>query len=216
VHVARVDHPAGRRSQDRSLVLSIHHEHLLVVADGAGGTTHGEEAASAVVVRLLHELSHGVPLDERIFVDVLRAIDSQLARERTAGETTALVVVSGPSGVRGASVGDCEAWLVGPDDVADLTASQHHKPLLGSGRAIPTTFAHRPLQPTETLLVASDGLFGYAGPDVIADAARSSSLDHAIRSLVEAARLSTGALHDDLTAILLRVGPGTARRAAEG
>ena len=82
-----------------------------------------------------------------------------------AGETTAIVIVLSAKGITGTSVGDSEAWLVGPSGIDDLTASQHRR-RLGSGAAVPAAFFRSPL---DTVLVAgTDGLFKYASPDDVA------------------------------------------------
>jgi hypothetical protein len=83
------------------------------------------------------------------------------ARDR--GEDRLLVerhpILMHDEAVLGASVGDSEAWLVGEATIARLTNGQVHKPLLGSGRAIPVGFGPVPL--AGRLIVASDGLFKY-------------------------------------------------------
>jgi len=113
-----------------------------------------------------------------------------------AGETTAIVIVLSAKGITGTSVGDSEAWLVGPSGIDDLTASQHRR-RLGSGAAVPAAFFRSPL---DTVLVAgTDGLFKYASPDAIAVAARAGSA----QSLAALARLPSGRYPDDVAVALV-------------
>lgn len=42
-------HSSGSEGQDRAHGFKLSDGYLLVVADGAGGTTHGQEAATAVL-----------------------------------------------------------------------------------------------------------------------------------------------------------------------
>jgi hypothetical protein len=78
----------------------------------------------------------------------------------------------------------------------DLTRGQQRKPLLGSGRARPTTFGPVDLQ--GRLLLATDGLLKYVLRDAIAAAALLPDVAHAADQLVAAARMPSGALQDDI------------------
>jgi hypothetical protein len=81
--------------------------------------------------------------------------------------------------------------------IADLTAHQHRKPLLGDGAAV-VGIAAPPLGDA-TLLVASDGLWRFA--DRAAIAACASRDGDALVSLV---RQRHGELLDDVSVILVR------------
>lgn len=181
---------------------------LLVVADGAGGSSGGAEAAQAVIdcVRVLH--AQGAPVD---WARVLTALDLEIARMPQAGETTAVVALIQDGMVRGASVGDSGAWVVRGQDVSDLTEHQHRKPLLGSGVASPVSFG--PVDCGAYVLLASDGLFKYAPPRRIAELVRSLPPAAAAHALVDAARLPSGRLQDDVAVALIhlphRPGPPT-------
>ena len=79
-------------------------------------------------------------------------------------------ILDAAGNVAGASVGDSGAWLVNPASgrFVDLTANQHRKPLLGSGRARITPFFHsKKATSRDVLLVASDGLFATCTPAAI-------------------------------------------------
>jgi PPM family protein phosphatase len=199
---ARVAFAAGRASQDRSAILVLPDRAVIVLADGAGGTTGGAEAAEATVDLMLHELAHGAALsDPQILADMLVTFDSRLARERHGGQTTAVVVIVTRDSIIGASVGDSEAHLYAVTGGHDLTANQERKPLLGSGRARPRSFA---LESIGTLLVASDGLFAYADQSRLAELVHGADLGAAAFALAEHVRLPTQRFRDDVTIILAR------------
>lgn len=104
--------------------------------------------------------------------------------------------------VVGASVGDSEAWAIGPDFVQRLTAEQNRE-RLGSGRAKSVAFDVEFARGT-VLVVASDGLFRGASADAIVEAARS-GVD--ARALAEVARGRSGRLYDDVGVVVAREQP---------
>src|SRR5262249_7289847 len=99
----------------------------------------------------------------------------------------------------GASVGDSGAWLIDP--FVDLTSAQKRKPLIGSGRACPVPFAS-PF--AGTLLLASDGLFKYAAQSRIRQLAAHPELERIPEMLVDAVRLPSGNLQDDVAVMICR------------
>ncbi len=114
-----------------------------------------------------------------------------------------MVIAVSEQGLVGASSGDSGAWMVGADaSIDDLTAGQHPKLRLGSGKARPVSFSRPKLQ--GTLLVATDGLFNYARPQRIAELVLGDDLDLAVKELVQLVRLPAGGLQDDVGAVLLR------------
>ncbi len=203
----RFDHTieiaASRGSgQDRAAVFRRANGSLVVaLADGAGGTGGGAEAAQAVI----DALSAAVHVDSAAaFEELLAALDREPAR-LGHGQTTAIVLRLDELGIVGGSVGDSGAWLIGDNHrLVDLTASQRRKPLLGSG-AIVTPFAAGPIG-SSTLLVASDGLLKYAPPSDIALLAAQRDLRAAASSLIAHVRLASGELHDDVAIVLARIG----------
>ena len=83
------------------------------------------------------------------------------------------------------------------------TASQLHKPLIGSGRAKPASFERSALS-EQTLVLGSDGLVKYAPPQRICEVARLPELQPAAGKMVDLVRLRSGELQDDVAIILCR------------
>ncbi len=194
--------PAGPGpGEDRAGVVAAPDGLVLVVADGAGGTGGGADAADAVVAGALRrapELLAGRATP----ADVLATLDRQLARSGAPGQTTAVLALLDATHIRGASVGDSGTWLVTDAALHDLTAEQRRKPLLGTGEAVPVGFEH--VGTAGTLLLASDGLLKYAGRDRLVVALRTIELADLPSVLVAAARLPGGALQDDVAVIVAR------------
>jgi serine/threonine protein phosphatase PrpC len=114
-----------------------------------------------------------------------------------------VVAILDENGVTGASVGDSEAWLVEPATHVALTEHQARKPLIGTGQAIPTSFASGRL--AATLLVGTDGLFKYSSAARIRHIATQVDLDSVPDALIASALLRSGALQDDATVIACRL-----------
>ncbi|MBL8623485.1 MAG: hypothetical protein JNK64_19415 [Myxococcales bacterium] len=186
--------PARGADEDRAAAVARGDGVVLALADGAGGTGGGARAADAVIAGLI-----AAPTPSS-WTDALAALDAALPR-LGPGQATAVVVEVTAAGLRGASVGDSGAWLVG-DDLVDLTADQRRKPLLGAG-ATPVAFTAGPLA-DRTLVLASDGLWKYARPADVADAARHPDLAAAAAALLALVRLPSGGLPDDVALVLAR------------
>lgn len=174
---------ATHTDQDRLSVRMAEGGIALALADGAGGTTGGREAAEAVVDAPVHGDAVGT----------LRALDAELS-----GQSTAIIAQLFDSTLLGASVGDSQAWARVRGDWLELTRDQQRKPLVGSGRATPTPFGTE----LDALLIGSDGLFNYVG-DPVHERTDCFHADLGWR-LVDAARLPNGELWDDLSAIVVR------------
>jgi serine/threonine protein phosphatase PrpC len=97
-HVVRI-HPARGAGQDRAVVVPRGANVMIVLADGAGGTARGADAAQRVV--------------DRLTLDV-NALDTELAA--LGGQSTVVAIEVDRSMLRGVSVGDSEAWI---EEVAD-------------------------------------------------------------------------------------------------
>jgi PPM family protein phosphatase len=187
----------GTAGQDRAVVIERPESLVIALADGAGGTGAGAEAAQAVI-DAARTVSPSPSIDWAALLASLDASPARLAH----GQTTAVVLTLSRAGISGASVGDSGAWLITPSDIVDLTESQYRKPLLGAG-ATHVPFSSGALG-AATLLVASDGLLRYAPPRAIADLARGRDLGAAARALVALVRLPSGGLPDDVSLILCR------------
>lgn len=196
----RIDlHVIGR--EDRAATYPTPTAHLLVVADGAGGTGDGAHAADAVLAAVLAAATTAAPplTSAAACAALLTHLDSTLRR----GETTAVLAVILGDTIHGASVGDSGAWLIDPHGaIHDLSEHQRRKPLLGSGRATAIPFT-APLD-SSTLLLATDGLFNYCPRDRIAALATSPDLEGLATRLCDLPRLRSGALPDDIAVVLAR------------
>jgi serine/threonine protein phosphatase PrpC len=190
-----------RRSQDRAVVIEHREGLVLVVADGAGGTSGGDEAADTVIMwtkALASRTEHIAESGQ--WQELLSKVDFQVSCQH--GQAAAVVAAVTSDGIFGASAGDCAAWLISGEGIADLTAHQLRRPMLGSGAANPIPFERAPF--AGTLMLASDGLVNYAPRDRLVAAALEPNLAHAGRRMIDAARLRTGELQDDVAVILCR------------
>jgi serine/threonine protein phosphatase PrpC len=191
---------ASEEGQDRIEVLRLEDATILLVADGSGGMSGGAHAAE----RALQEISEAVrqrKLSEQAsWLAILAKADDALSRGHGQCAIAATAIIGGR--IFGASVGDCEAWLLTENSVEELTASQMRKPLLGSGEAVPVAF--EAVLGDATLLLATDGLLKYARRDRIVVVALGPDLQMAAHALADLPRLRSGALPDDLGVILCR------------
>jgi len=191
------------RSQDAAQTFERGGVLVVAVADGGGGMRGGEAAS-----RSLMAIVEGAVGDRdfvlehaQSWVDLFRTTDTALAANG-AHETTGLVVVLGARGLVGISTGDSEAWVVTSTAVDNLTVGQHTRHRLGSSRATVTTFQRSIL--SGVLVIATDGLFKYAAPEVIARIVRDNAILLAARGLVELVRLRSGKHADDVAVVLVQ------------
>jgi len=147
------------RCEDRVDVFHTDERTVIVVADGAGGIGSGDLAAESIVRQVKSNFETIHSADE--WANFLRQIDKEIS----AGESTAVVVDIRPYGIAGASVGDSQAWIIMGDQITNLTNNQIRKPLIGSGKAQPLGFTHKPLN--GLMIAATDGFFDYAKRDDI-------------------------------------------------
>jgi hypothetical protein len=130
--------------------------------------------------------------------DVLRQCDSQIG----PGESTAVVVDVQADRICGASVGDSQAWVIKDNTIADLTAHQQRKPLLGSGEADPVGFLHGRLD--GLLIAASDGFCNYVKRTEMVRIIPFEDFAILPKRLVSLVRLRSGALNDDVGIVVCR------------
>ena len=184
---------------------------VAAVADGGGGVRGGEAASRSLMAIVGGAVDdHGFVLERaQSWVDLFQSTDTALAANG-AHETTGLVVVLGARGLVGISTGDSEAWVITSTTVDNLTVGQHTRHRLGSSRATVTTFQRSLL--AGVLVIATDGLFKYAAPDVIARIVRDNAIPAAAEGLVELVRLRSGKHADDVAVVLVQQGeaPGSA------
>jgi len=172
---------------------------LIVVADGAGGTGRGADAAAMTCELARAAFALGA-MSAETWAGTLSAIDAELTRAAQGGQSTAVVLEIDHDLLRGASVGDSAAWAIDSFGCVDLTSRQQRKPLLGTGMAAPTAFG--PTTMPQRLLVASDGLMKYCPRADIDRLARIGALEEAIAALVARARLRSGGFQDDVAVVL--------------
>lgn len=179
-------------SEDRIAVIEREDVLVVVLADGAGGMQGGATAADTFLTAVRARLAMPIdPYDMRAWSELFAATDASL-HDVLGGETTAIIVVVGESGIAGVSVGDSEAWIVSGASIDRLTSTQDRR-RIGSGRAKPVVFHRRALE--GTLVVGSDGLFKYVKPASIASCCQGSDVANA---LVTQPKLASGDYPDDV------------------
>jgi serine/threonine protein phosphatase PrpC len=189
----------GTRNEDRLEVYCSGKRWTLALADGAGGTTGGTNAACGCTSMAASRGADGL-LDAAGWCSYLSEIDQSLAADQHAGESTLVVLQISDGFVEGASVGDSEAWMVSKQGVTDLTQGQKRKPLLGSGKAQPVPIPRQRLD--GRLVMGSDGLFKYLDRARLCRLTSSPTLRQSIEALERALRLPSGAFHDDAAMIV--------------
>ena len=194
-------HKGDRELQDRAEFFWRGSNLVLIVADGAGGTSGGAEAAEFVVKSVKERIS-SLDLDSESLTDLVASLDREMAANGSFGETTCVVVALSSAGIVGTSVGDSGAFAFSNAGVESLTANQLRKPFVGSGRAVPVGFTGSSLE--GTLLLASDGLLKYTSLEKIAATVAIADIDDAAKKLVELVRYRSGALPDDVSVLLAR------------
>jgi hypothetical protein len=185
-----------RRCEDRVKVLEFDDGVGIVVADGAGGTGAGAQAAETVLREV--EASASLEHSATSWCNILRQTDYRVG----LGESTCVVAAWSSKGIAGASVGDSKAWLLENDDLNDLTSSQIRKPLLGSGEAQPVGFSHPSSQ--GLLLVSTDGFCNYVRRETLLREILWIDFAVLAHKLVEMVRLPSGELWDDIGIVACR------------
>lgn len=186
--------------QDRIAIINRSDVSIIIVADGAGGTGDGGAAADFVIesVKADYPNTAGELSNPLVWQYLLTKIDRSLF-STGLGQSTAVIAAVFRENIVGASVGDSQAWLIRENDHKALTASQRRKPLLGDGGATPIAFEHD--RGNEHLLVATDGLFNYVTPQHIIEVANSKIPLDVPSALIDAARLKSGNLNDDVAVV---------------
>lgn len=188
-------------SEDRAEVFEVGNALVIALADGAGGVGGGAAASDALIRAVRCRIADATfdAYDLRAWSEVFKSTDIGLARQMT-GETTAVVAVIGPEGIMGISVGDSEAWVLGPVVIDRLTEKQNRK-RLGSGGARAALF-HRPML-DGMLVVGTDGLFKNARPELISAASTEVNAGAAAEKLAGLPRSSSGHYPDDVAVVVV-------------
>ena len=188
----RVEAARPGRGEDRIAVVEYAGGRAIVVADGAGGVSGGARAAD----HLCGALSTELPVAHD-WSQWLRGCDCAMVADVACGLVAAVVLsVTDDGMVRGASVGDCEAWIFASGEAFDLTESQRRKPMLGSGDAEPVAFSGR--LGSGTLVIGTDGLWTYTAALSRIGQAAARPLDDALAAMLDGVRLRSGTLQDDV------------------
>jgi serine/threonine protein phosphatase PrpC len=98
------------RNQDRGLIFQARDGFVLCVADGAGGISGGEQAASTAIE--LIQRNADLLVDGGSCSDSLRRMDLLIADGGDGGERTCVLAVVAPERFFGASEGDTGAWFI--------------------------------------------------------------------------------------------------------
>ena len=193
--------------QDRHNVIELPDRLVVVVADGAGNSGLGREAALTCCQIVRDEANSGLPTHD--WIACLREVDAVLAVDGPGRAAAVVVEIREDGRVIGAGAGDCQARAVSyphleprPRLKWDLTADQAPKPLLGDG-AVPTAFAEQ--IPGSLLLVATDGLWKYLRESIIFDRLLRPPLDRVGTALEERLRAQSRELQDDVTIVTVAI-----------
>lgn len=193
--VTRTEEARRARGEDRIAVVESPGRKLILVADGAGGVAGGAAAAES--------LCSALTADTDDWSAWLKRQDTPVSRGTGLAAVVVLSVTDGGM-IRGASVGDCEAWMFFRGEVTNLTERQIRKPLLGDGAAVPVGFAIQAVVGA-TIVIASDGLWKYVSRHRIEKAVAMRPLESAVDALVDAARLPNGIVQDDIAIAILEM-----------
>ena len=188
----------GSADQDRVVIGARAGGVTLALADGAGGSAGGADAATRVT-DALQSAHFDRPEHAQTAMTHLDALVKSEALGRATG-AVASVELRGDVRVVGASVGDSQVWIRANGRWVELSEAQRPKPLLGSGRARPMGFG--PVR-AEQVLLMSDGLSKYTPFDELARLLAEES-PRTPFCWVDLVRLASGALRDDVSAIWLR------------
>jgi serine/threonine protein phosphatase PrpC len=204
--LASLSRGASPASQDFAATFERGRVVVAVVADGAGGTGAGLEAAKSVLQAVKDvALGTGDAMDLRVWPQTLAAVDARLLASKAGGQTTAVVVACDAKRAICSSVGDSMAWRLRAGHPEELTREQRRKPLLG-GRALPAHSTVAQVQSGDLLLLATDGLHKYAPlPRIAAMAGSKGALAETVAKLADLPRLPSGGHPDDIGLVLIRL-----------
>lgn len=123
--------------QDRISVKRFENSTTIVLADGAGGSIGGETAATRTIEYLSRK---AYPQLAVLLVDEMLALDDEIMRSPSMGESTAICITVEGVNFTGAAVGDSEVYLYHAGALSNLAEHKEAKPLLGSVGCLPASF----------------------------------------------------------------------------
>jgi hypothetical protein len=181
---------------------------LVAVADGQGGRTGGAMAARLAVDVVIEAAGRedwaGLLNDPWRWPDLLRMADEVVRDDPEAGCTTLVAFAAlADCTAAGASCGDTAVLLAEAGRSELLTARQFKNPPVGSGEATFVAFSGWP-ESRGVLLAMTDGVWKYAGWDVIKQAAGTLRGQELIDAIAARARLPRARqFQDDFTLVVL-------------
>ncbi len=225
----------GDNEDAASVVTTGSERGLLAVADGAGGHRAGAAASRLALEHIGGRLRAAPPEGSRDAI--LDGIEhaSVAVRELGVGAATTLVAVEIEGAtIRPYHIGDSEIWVIGQRGKLKLQTVSHspvgyaveagflsedeamdHEDrhivsnLLGAEDMRVEMGSALRLDPRDTVLLASDGLFDNLGVEAIVELVRAGPLEHVARELAAAGSSAMArGKPDDLTFILFRLDPG--------
>jgi serine/threonine protein phosphatase PrpC len=163
---------------------------IALVADGQGGQSGGKRAAE-LACETVWQTASGWTTDRLAaplaWAYLLRKADLAVEQDATAGFTTLVVAGVTPTRIVGASCGDSAAYAFTPDEATDLTTRQPKNPPVGSGVAVGQVF-DAPLQAPWRVLLMTDGVWKFAGPQLLRSTTRQTPAAELLTTLQAAAR----------------------------
>lgn len=187
----------GATQQDRVEVVRVGNRLVIALADGAGGTSGGAEAAEAFVRFVT--ANAGTTGNPGSCAVLLERADQIILADTGGGETTGILAVIEDGRVWGSSVGDSSAWLFAAQGNRELTLGQKRRPFLGSGEAKAREFVG---EAAGVLIIASDGLWKYTSHAAIVALAIDGVSD--AQRFTQLVRLKSGAFPDDVAVVIAR------------
>lgn len=186
--------------QDRVCVCCQSDGLVIGLADGAGGMSGASNAAQIAAATCTSGLDQR--LDEPELLERVPRVDEKLSADARCGQSTLVLLQVDRAGIRGASVGDSEVWLIEDDQIDVLTVHQQRKPLLGSSAALPMGF-RRAVAGSSWLLMATDGLIKNTTREKILHSLLEGVSQTAADELIELVLLPSGQVQDDVTVCLV-------------
>jgi serine/threonine protein phosphatase PrpC len=210
IHVLTYSEVGGHRVNEDAFVARPHpvdpDSWLICLADGQGGRAGGERAAKLAcetAADLATKAPAGDLVNSSAWQSILAHADATVAADRAAGFTTLIGLGILTNQIGGASSGDSAAVLFSGGKALELSARQFKNPPVGSGEATFIPFEARAARPWR-LLAMSDGVWKYAGWEMVRKLATTMTGPELLAQLQDAARLrGTGAFPDDFTVILV-------------